>query len=288
MSIERVVSFDPQKVWIEEVNGVKCIVKKTDQREIERTQLARTHLNLSSSPSFLVAGTVFTVNVPDVLSWDPAKKIMRQRYCEGNNVELLLRSVFGEERHRIVIFLLDFMRWMCKMGMFWEGAAPRHLIVDELGKRLSLVDFERPIIFQKFSFSEKEFKTLLRGIVHEEFCAFLFENEQKAVFANIWDDVSQGEIPASSVRSARQLILYEKFFGKPEERVSVKQLAFVQRFMAGIVTPFLINNSPFFPLVALDKIRGAQNYVEAILELDKTERVEWPRVLARRAKTTGA
>ena len=28
MDMERVVSFDPQKVWTEEVNGVKCVVKK--------------------------------------------------------------------------------------------------------------------------------------------------------------------------------------------------------------------------------------------------------------------
>lgn len=287
MSMERVVSFDPQKVWIEEVNGVKCVVKKTNQLEVEMVQLVKRHLTLNNASSFFWGGTVFKVNIPDILSWDPDKKIMHQQYCKGNNVELLLRSMFGEERHRIVSFLLDFMEWMRKNGMFWEGAAPRHLIVEELGKNLSLVDFERPIILQEYSFSEEEFRVLLRGTVHEEFCAFLFEDEQKMLFANIWDDVSQGEVPTSSIRSVRQLILYEKFFGRPKGKVFMKQLALVQRFMSGIVTPFLLDNSPFFPLVALDKIRGAQNYVETILELDRTKRVEWPLVFARRAGVAG-
>ena len=147
-------------------------------------QLVKRHLTLNNASSFW-DGTVFMVNVPDILSWDPAKKIMHQQYCEGNNVELLLRSMFGEERNRIVSFLLDFMKWMRKNGMFWEGAAPRHLLVEELGRSLSLVDFERPIILQEYSFSEEEFKVLLRGTVHEEFCAFLFEDEQKTIFATI-------------------------------------------------------------------------------------------------------
>ena len=141
-------------------------------------QLVKRHLTLNNASSFW-DGTVFMVNVPDILSWDLPRKSCINSIVRGIMSSYFLRSMFGEERNRIVSFLLDFMKWMRKNGMFWEGAAPRHLLVEELGRSLSLVDFERPIILQEYSFSEEEFKVLLRGTVHEEFCAFLLKTNKK-------------------------------------------------------------------------------------------------------------
>jgi hypothetical protein len=276
-----VVSFDPNRVWIE--RGGAVIAKYTKYQEVTQLILARDQLD--HARSFLWKNKCFSIKVPEVLSWDDNDCLLRQSYCAGENLEMLLRSRFTKNRIVWVNLARDLLRWMKDEGFFWQGLAPRHVLVDQRRRVLSLIDFERPLFRSSGGFSEEEFKGLLRGAVHEELCAFLFREEQEEVFPCLWNQLPKGFLRLSEISSSRQKLLIHALFGDCGDFVSQDQLATAQKFLADIVTPFYIGRSPFFPLVHLDHIRGAENYVKTIIKIAEQDRETWPEILGARTQT---
>lgn len=273
-----VVSFDPNRVWIEDNVSGKIVVKVTTQEEIAQIWIAQKRL-AQIRTSLEWDGEIFTVRIPEIVSWDEATGILKETLCLGDNLEILLRSSLGRQRAVWVEFLRKFLEWTKNSGFFWIGFAPRHLLIDRNARTVSIVDFERPVCVSDQSFSTEEFNTFLRGTVHEELCAFLFEEEQGLLFPDIWTEINSKEIPWEEILSSRQKLLLLVLFGSFGEKVPATQLATVQRLLANIITPFTIDGRPFFPLVHLDRIRGAKNYVKTILEFTKYERRVWPHIL---------
>ena len=184
-------------------------------------------------------------------------------------------------RTQNVNFTHHFIEWMKNTGTFWRGVAPRHILINSNQKEISLLDFERPITLKQNGFNNEEYTKLLRGLVHEEFCAFLFEDEQHLIFPNFWNiNVSQEDIPLNIIHGKRVKLLLEYFFGQLRETVQTEQLHFVYKFMSSIVTPFFIENKPFFPLKAIDETaREPKDYVDTILQLSKIDKSKWPTYL---------
>lgn len=199
---------------------------------------------------------------------------------EGENLEALLSSD-KVDRNDKVNFTKQLLEWMKDTGTFWCGVAPRHIVTDQVKNEVSLLDFERPLALKKGGFSVEEFNNLLRGLVHEEFSAFLFENEQKNIFSDIYKTEFPNKlINLNSIYGRRVKLLLAHFFGPLEETIKTEQLFFVYEFMSSIVTPFYVDGKPFFPLKEIDeRTRVAENYVSTVLQLSKIDRPQWPAYL---------
>lgn len=273
------VSMDEGRVGIiEHSDSVYVVTKKTTTTEVVNTATMNNHLH--SVRPFALQGEPYQVVAPKIIAWDETTGSLVLELKEGENLEALLSSSEGN-RASIVIFTRHFLEWMKDTGTFWRGAAPRHIIINSGQKEISLFDFERPIAVKQGGFKDEEFKKMSRGLVHEEFCAFLFEDEQQVVFPNFWDaDTSKNIIPLASIHGKRIKLLLENLFGPIGDSVQEEQLNFVYRFMSSAVTPFFIEGKPFYPLKAIDeKTRGAENYVDIILQLSKVDRSQWPAYL---------
>jgi hypothetical protein len=203
---------------------------------------------------------------------------MELGFCEGNNLENLLEK--NHNRKKLVAFVEKFLRWMKDKGFFWQGAAPRNIIINDSEKIISILDFERPIAFQKNGFSKEKFDLLIRGTVIEEFSCFLFKKEQKEVFNQFFVEKNNTKnIRKDSIASKRQLLLLDAIFGDLPSVFPRKKLEIIEKIMYSSVTPFFVNNKPFFPIKYLDKIKGSKNYVKTVLKLSKLEKKEWSKIL---------
>jgi len=275
----RSISMDPGRIEVNTLpTGRLLVTKKTTGVEVSNTTEASVHLQ--SAKPFEWQDTSYRVVTPEVISWDESGGLLTLELKEGENLEASLSSV-ENGRNNNINFTHQFLDWMKATGTFWRGVAPRHIVTDFAKKEISLLDFERPLVLRSGGFNVDEFNELLRGLVHEEFSAFLFENEQKIIFSDVYKTESPDKlINLSSIYGRRVKLLLAHFFGPLEETVKTEQLFYVYQFMSSIVTPFFIDGKPFFPLKEIDeRTRDAQNYVNTVLQLSQIDRPQWPAYL---------
>lgn len=162
-----------------------------------------------------------------------------------------------------------------------QDLAPRHVIVDTERNSVVIVDFERALVIRQSEIGKNEYRCLTRGRVHEEFCAFLLEREQTEVFGNIWEeDGKENEvIEIKEIQSKRVQALIKELFG-PREKIAIRDLYATYKLLAETVTPIEDEKGVFFPLVELDRFRGAENYVGKVISLKKIPRGEWRKTLS--------
>lgn len=276
--IYRSVSMDKGRIGVVENSfGIHAITKRTTVKEFANTTEMNTYLE--SAKQFEWQDTLYRVVTPKIISWSENTEILTLEFKEGQNLEASLSSM--DSRTQNVNFTQCFINWMKKSGTFWRGLAPRHILINSDQKEISLLDFERPNTLKQNGFNDEEYTKLLRGLVHEEFCAFLFENEQHLIFPNFWDtNVFKQDIPLNIIHGKRVKLLLEYFFGQLGETIQTEQLHFVYKFMSSIITPFFVENKPFFPLKAIDETaREPKDYVDTVLQLSKIEKSEWPTYL---------
>lgn len=273
------ISLDDGRVTVIELAEDKYVItKKTSIKEVQNMEAVHKHLQ---ETKLLVWQNInFKVVVPKVISWNAADETINLEYKNGRNLEELL-SVVDENRPAIIDFTQKLLTWIKETGTFCRGLAPRHVVLDINNNEVALLDFERPVMLKSDGFSENEFNDKLKGLVHEEFSAFLFENEQQKIFPDVWrDEDCQDEIDLETIHGKRIKLLINNFFGSHKKTISREELYFVYRFMSHIVTPYLIDGKEFFPLKAIDKkVRGAENYVDTVLTLRTMDRNEWPKYL---------
>lgn len=270
-----VVSLDQGRVQIQNETGTIHVIKLTEEREVSNLLLLQQTIRTADRLRW--GEGLFEVKLPQLISWDSGKGVLEMEYIEGENLEEILKSTLGKEREGYVELAKEFISWMERNGIFWGAAAPRHLIINSNDKSIGIVDFERSVILEDGPFPHEEFKFLIRSNVCQEFSAFLFQDEQLQVFPDIWLETKHKNISLKSIHGSRLNLLLSKFFGPIDDQVSSEQLMFSQKFMSSIVTPFLHDGIPFYPLVHISKhVRRAQEYVDLTLELSKLDRVLWP------------
>jgi len=278
-----VVSFDSDKVKIyHKEDGSLVIAKRTNTTEAINMSQIKEHMISRDRSSLSWEGTTFTVRVPEAISWDNENGVLVTKYFEGENLELLLRSENHDTRKKFVDFTKIFIEWMKNAGIIWRDAAPRNVAVNEETKEICIFDFEKGSLLQDRPYSTEEFNSAIRGIVYEEFAAFLFPEEQQQVFGDVWvaEDVL---ISQNYFRGRRERILYKRLFGDLKDRLCLKKVVSVQRLMAEVVTPYLVEGKVFFPLIYLAKSKSAEEYINLLLELVTLDRSDWPDFLSRRS-----
>lgn len=273
--LHKVISLEDGRVDIADDNGQTVVRKKT--KELEAVQLAMLGHILAEERITGIEweGDSYAVGVPQFVDWNEQTGLLQMEHCEGENLENLLKHAQGEERHRLVNLTTQVVTWMRTSGVLWRDAAPRNILVDMSGRKITLLDFERPLVLKWNQFEDDEFNLLVRGNITEEFSAFLLPDEQEKVFPNVWQDGAQALIDKSSILSGRQIILTERLFGPQDEKVLVQHLAAAQRMMAEVVTPFFVDGEMFFPLLYIEKSPTSQDYIDKVVELYNTPRELW-------------
>jgi hypothetical protein len=198
-------------------------------------------------------------------------------------LEIALRREEDIARSEYVALSRSFIFWMQNTGIVWGDAAPRNILINSQTKEICLVDFEKGCLLQDNPYSIDEFNNAVRGIVHEEFSAFLHPDEQLTVFGDVWQIQEDALVLATYLRGKRERILYERLFGNLQNEIPLQQAVSVQRLMSEIVTPFRTETGIFFPLVYLAESESAENYVETLLQLKNLDRNLWPSFLSNKS-----
>lgn len=275
----QIVSYDADKVRIvTALDNSTSVYKTTTDNEFEHLKLMKSKLEMCSSNSILWKAEDFSIHIPEIKSWNNETHTMEMSHLKGDNLEILLRETNRENRVELVELIANVIGWMKQSGCLWIDAAPRNILIDNNAKSIGFVDFEKGAILQDFPFTNDVFSLYVRGIINEEFSAFLFQHEQEIVFGDIWN-VRDMPISNELIQGKREKLLYEYAFGKIGNEVSLADLTLIQKLMSEMVTPFYVEDEVFYPLVYLDHYRGAESYTNAIIELSKIDKVDWPAFL---------
>lgn len=222
---------------------------------------------------------VYSVDVPQFISWEEETGILEMEYCEGDNLEIILKNATQNDRLQYVELSASVISWMKQNGILWRDAAPRNTLINHASRKIVLLDFERPLLLKSGRFEDSEFNLLVRGNITEEFNAFLFEPEQESVFPRVWEGNEDVVIDKKSILSGRQIILLEHLYGKQDNEVKAVELAHAQQMMSNTVTPFYLDGEPFFPLIYLEKCATAGEYIDKVIELQNIPKQLWKEIL---------
>jgi len=276
IEIPHVTSLESSKVFIEDLT----VRKITGLDEIRRLSKLQRFLSNSENNHLTFEKQSFDIQVPKILKWDYKNSIIGMAFCSGSNLEnILVDTINYNDREKYVHLCAEIISWMKNSGVLWHDAAPRNIILNTEKKTVSLVDFERPLDIKGKPYNNFDFKRHIRGNIHEEFCAFLFEDEQQYVFPKIWDYKATDSYSRNSITSHRQLMLVDKIFGQSNENIPASQLISVQKIMSSVVTPYHFQGKVYFPMLYLAKSQGPEEYINRVIKLKNTPKEKWQEII---------
>jgi len=257
---EKIVSYDSTKIWTKTINKEKLVFKKTNKNKINnlnkiKKQILNRELNINNKKYKLV--------IPEIINWNKKNKLLCMEYCNGKNLEFILRNKSTHTKG--VIYLNEILTFLIKNRIFWIDFAPRNILISK--DKIYLVDFEKGIFPKK-----NTIYSYLRYHVYEEYCLFTLKNErifdldyvfkirknEIDVFYNI------NEIKSNRIKSIAQNLGYKNI-------ITNKEYLDIWKILLVVEEPKIKNNQYIFPGVELDKIfNKKQNnldiYVKEILK----------------------
>ena len=135
---EFIVSFDQNKVWIENSNNINIFCKKTTKEEIKNIKKITKLLN---NKKITINKKDYIFKIPEIIKWDNKKQILYSQYCDGTNLEFYLRS--KKTHKKGVIILNELLKYFISNKYFWKDFAPRNIIIKN--NIIYIVDFEKGI-----------------------------------------------------------------------------------------------------------------------------------------------
>lgn len=258
---ECIVSFDPIKTWVEQTENLIAFCKKTNIDELKNIKKIN---KIILNKTIKIDDKTYNIKTPKVIRWDEATKILYLKYCNGKNLEFILRN---EKTHKEgVVILNNLLTFFIKNNIFWCDFAPRNIIIGE--DTIYIVDFEKDIK------SNLNYREYLRFNVLEEYCLFLFEEER---IYNVDDVLFQPKeknikYKFENIRDKRYIYIAKEL--GYENVLTKKDYLFILKRLIEIETPKIIKNTFYFLGVELDKIfrnhkkeKALQIYSKKILKL---------------------
>lgn len=282
-----VLSFDPKKIEVASAPGGETIVrKKTTEKEHRNITLARQHL-LKHCP-ILTSNEwgMISISVAEIFGWDQKLKTLSTIFYQGKNLEEVLRESIGQERAKLIDLMRKTFEVFKSSGFLWGDFAPRNMIWDQSRKTIWLVDFERELHLKDCSIEQYTFNRYVRSYSREEFSCFLSRQEQSMLFNGFLEENYSGFIPISQIDSKRKKTFLKSMFSD-KKCYSLNEVRQIEDIMASVATPFMINDTFFFPMDSLDQIGskgGPNEYVSTVTAIHRLEGYERFSELKRRTK----
>lgn len=245
---QEVISLDPSKLWYKKQEDKIIVYKKTSISEKDNLIKAKNFLN----KKLIKIGTVdYSVQVPNIYSWDENQNILSMSHCPGNNLELLLRN--PEQRSFAIPFLQAIMRFVLTEHFYWQDFAPRNIILDN--KIIYLVDFEKGL-----NFSIDNLVTFFRNHVFEEYSSFLLPSEclisTKHIFSPSLEEknkkISINDIQVKRIKSIAIALGYSN-------SISIEDYLNIQKMIIKAEEPFYNDANLIFPRIELVKMLENKN-----------------------------
>lgn len=265
-----VLSFDSKKVEISlNASGETIVKKQTTQKEYINITLARQHL-LKHQPVLDFAMIQnFSISVAGVSDWNQELGILSTFFCNGDNLEGILKNSFGKDRVDWIEILKKIFEIFKSSGFLWGDFAPRNMILDWSQKTLWLVDFERDLQLKDGPIEQEVFNRYVCNYSREEFSCFLSKEEQFSVFREFLRENCTRLVPTDQIASKRKKGLLKNLFGD-KNCYSIAELYQTEDVMVFVATPFYVNEVLFFPMDSLDQIGskgGTNEYVNAVMAI---------------------
>lgn len=265
-----VLSFDYGKVVTTLSEDGRMIVrKKTVEKEHRNISLARRHL-LKHQP--IIASEKYgatRILVAEIVEWDEKNRLLSTLFCNGENIERLLRESVGTDRDPLIELIRKSFESFRANGFLWGDFAPRNVIWDRQRGIMWLVDFERNLILRDCPVEQHVFNRYVRNYSYEEFSCFLTLQESAFLFEGFLDESNDEIIPVEYLTSKRKRLLLKDLFGG-KEYYTLDEIRHTEDIMVEMATPFLIHGTYFFPMDLLDFIGskgGANEYVRTIITI---------------------
>lgn len=284
------LSFDSSRVSLVTSGGVRLVRKKTEEREYQQLIQAQNHLE-SFCPDVSADGMgSWKIRVAEWVGWDPLKGEIQTRFCDGSNLEELLKTSIGSNREPVIRFLVNLYQTFRNIGFLWGDFAPRNMLLDGVSSTVRLVDFERQLELLPVV-GKRKFVRYVREYSREEFASFFTTEEQNVLFGEILEQEDDDLfIPTLHIRSRRKRVLLQSLFGM-REQYQIRDVRYVEDLMVHVATPLELEGVYRFPMELLDligSIGGSREYAEAVLAANSGGRIESFSELRRRAAALGA
>ena len=249
-----IVSYDSSKTWVDSINNKKIFCKKTSETEIENLKKLKLLIN---NRKITIKEKEYHILLPNVLNWDKNNHILYTDFCNGKNLECMLRN--QETHENAVVILNSLLEFMINNNIFWVDFAPRNILITE--NIIYLVDYEKGIM------DSKKIYEYLRNHVYEEYALFLFKNERLFDLEYIFKvrELEKDKIiPLNGIKCTRIKKIAEKMNFNYE--ITIEEYLKILEILIRVEEPKIINNNFYFPGVELDKIFKS-NPFESALEI---------------------
>lgn len=239
---EVIVSYDPDKIWEEVVNGKRAVCKKTALVELKNLlKMKKALLN----KELCLKNCKYKLKVPDIYQWNNKQKKLYMEFCEGKNLEFYLRnkSTYPEGKQ----LLNELLNFFLQNKIYWLDFAARNIIIGK--NEIYFVDFEK-------GFARKNIKVrdFLRNHVYEEYCIFLFSEDRIYSINEILElkNEKNKNLNLKDINCKRCVKIAQKLGYKNKIKKSI--YLEIIRMLIVAQEPKIVNNKYYFPCVDLDKI----------------------------------
>ncbi len=272
-----VTSLDAGKVILMQKNGDPFVSKKTIKGEFKNLTVTKKWLKKNGNLVGPKTGLHLSIFVPEVAEWKDADHTLVMEYCYGANLETeLMRN--DKNRAFYIDLISDLLHWVKIKSFYWQDFAPRNILFDKENLAITLIDFESNLKIGEKSMLDKDFNLFLQNRIILELSTVLFSEEQKYLCPNVWKYTRRTSISLDNVngRRRREYILR----AHPRARkIKHKDLVQIERQIVSIATPFYGKEEIYYPLHELSKIDSISEYIETILNLEKSEKKYWPQII---------
>lgn len=268
-----IISFDSERVYKTNNNGITYLNKKTKTEEIENLKKAKEYL---SKKSIKIINNEYKIEIPKIHDWNEETKIVKMDFFNGINLETLLRSITS--RTEAITFLNKLLEFILLNDFYWVDFSPRNILINKNDKKICFVDFEKGL-----SFKENNLIHFFRNHVYEEYSSFLLLNERILNGKEIFElqptekdiTINKNEIKVKRVKATANKLNYPDF-------ITQEQFLDIYRMFLIAELPQIVNNQIIFPRVELETILETkktnllayEEYADKILELVKQNKKE--------------
>lgn len=278
-------SLEKGRVSVIQDNGKFFVSKKTTIKETRNLIRAQKWLKIKGRLLGVRTGLNFNITVPTVIEWENFESTLIMEYCDGNDLESeLMRS--DDNRVFYIDIISDLLNWVRDNGFYWQGFAPRNILINKKDLKIIFIDFESNLKIGQGGMTEKEFNLFIQDKIILELATLLFTNEQKYLFPHIWEYFKRTSIPLDNIdgRRRRQYVLAHY---PNVANLSHKELIQIERKIVSIASPFYCGKKIFYPLIALSKIVSIDKYIETVSILERTGKRHWPDIIKKASENNG-
>lgn len=239
----QVISFDSQKLWLENTESSIIVHKKSSVQEKDNLIKAKAFL---ANKNIKIGDTCYSIQVPDVYSWNSHINTLSMSYCSGENLELLLRN--PNTRNSSIPFLQFMMRFILSQHFYWQDFAPRNIIIAD--NTIFFVDFEKGL-----NFSVDNLRSFFRNHVFEEYSSFLLPDERLISAEQIYSpsiEEKEKQIKLSDIKVKR--IKYIAMALGYSDLIPFPEYLRIQSMIIKAEEPFIGNSGIVFPRIELVKM----------------------------------